>query len=161
MSFDLFLHRFQHGDSFPADRNAVLEVLRSYTNAEVDQFGFYLVDFEDGSCLELSSKQLQSDEVFSDCAFHLRDFSSAVIRFVYEVATAGDFVIVNAQSDGSDENPMAVLVTEAQREHLPEGLDENPKVALSYQGLAEALGANIESWQTYRNHVVNGDASEP
>jgi hypothetical protein len=153
MRFDLFLHRFHEGETAPADRDAVLAVLRRYCDANEDKFGFYLVEFDEGSRVEFSAQGLQSDEQFSGCAFHLRSFSAAVITFVYEVAVAGDFVIINAQGDGSFESPLSITVEASQSRHLPEGLGE-PRLVESPEALAMSLGADMAGWQAYRDHVL-------
>jgi hypothetical protein len=153
MSFDLFLHRFQEGETATADRDAVLAVLRRYCDAHEDEFGFYLVEFGDGSRVEFSAKGLQSDGEFSGCAFHLRSFSAAVVTFVYQVAVAGDFVIINAQGNGSFESPLCITVAVSQSRHLPEGLGE-PRLVESAAALAMSLGADMAGWQAYRDHVI-------
>ena len=153
MSFDLFLHRFHEGETAPADRDTVLAVLRRYCDADEDKYGFYLVEFDDGSHVEFSAKGLQSDGEFSGCAFHLRSFSAAVITFVYQVAIAGDFVIINAQGNGSLESPLSITVETLQSRHLPEGLGE-PRLVQSAEALAMSLGADMSGWQSYRDHVL-------
>lgn len=153
MSFDLFLNRFQEGETAPADRDAVLGVLRRYSDANADKYGFHLVELDDGSSVEFSAKGLHSDEEFSGCAFHLRSFSEAVITFVYQVAVAGDFVVINAQGNGSLESPLSIAVAASQSRHLPEGLGE-PQLAESAQALAKLLGAGIAGWKAYRDHAI-------
>lgn len=110
MSFDLYLQRFQEREPAPADRDAVMRVLRRYSRADGDKQGVYPVDFADGSSVEFSAKGLQSDEEFSGCAFHLRSSSAPVITFVYQVAVAGDFVVINAQGNGSLASPLSITV---------------------------------------------------
>jgi hypothetical protein len=154
MSFDLFLQRFQEGETAPTNRDAVLEVLRRYSGAKSDKYGFYVVEFEDSSCVEFSAKGLESEAEFSGCAFHLSSFSPAVITFVYQVAVAGDFVTINAQGNGSLESPLAILVVAAQSRHLPEGLGE-PQLVDSAEALAKLLGADMAGWEAYRNNVLS------
>lgn len=153
MSFDLFLVHLQDGEPAPADRQAVLDVVRRHTDASGDQFGFYNVPFDDGSHVELSTKTLESDDAFTDCAFHLRSFTAPVIGFVYDIAMAGDFMLVNPQGGGSDESPATIIVTEAQRRHLWEGC-ENPRLVASAEELGQVLGCDVAAWQAYRNQVV-------
>lgn len=158
MSFDLFLHRFQEGEPAPADRDAVMRVLRRYSRADGDKYGFYQVAFQDGSSVEFSAKGLQSDEEFSGCAFHLRSFSAHVITFVYQVAVAGDFVVINAQGKGSLESPLSITVEASQSRHLPEGLGE-PQLAESAQALAKFLGASIAGWEAFRDRALRWSGS--
>lgn len=58
MSFDLFLQRFKSGDSADVSRVKVLAALRRHSLVAADEFGFYLVDFPDGSSVEFSAKRL-------------------------------------------------------------------------------------------------------
>lgn len=160
MSFDLFLQRFQEGESAPADRDAVKRVLRHRSQSNADTYGFYAIEFEDGSSVEFSAKGLQSDGEFSGCAFHLRSFSAAVITFVYQVAVAGDFVVINPQGDGSPESPLSITVQASQSRHLPEGLGE-PQRAESAEALAKFLGAGIAGWEAYRDRALGLSAVSP
>ena len=156
MSFDIFLAHFQNGETAPADRAAVLAVLHQQTHDSADSYGFYNVGFCDGSDVEFSAKELEIDTgaEFSNCAFHLRDFSPEVITFVYQVAVAGDMVIINAQGrDDDPKNPLTILVDESQRAHLPEELG-GARFAESAESLGNLLGASVGEWQAYRDRVV-------
>ena len=161
MSFDLFLQRFHEGAVSAASKETVLRTLRRFTEVSVDQFGFYLVRLNDGSNAELSSLELEGEGIFSSCAFHLRDFTPEVFRLVFELAVAGNMVAINPQSDGSPENPTAILFAESQREHLPAELVDSSALASSVKQFAALLHAAISSWQHYRARVVDEKSEEP
>ena len=140
MSFDLFLQRFEGGSAAHAGREDVLAVVRRHRAEPPDEFGFYVVGFSDGSSVELSAKELERDGDFLGCAFHMHDFTPLVIAFVFAVARAGDFTIVNAQGADDPESPLLILTDPAQAAHLPQGLAEHPATCESAQRLAELLG---------------------
>ena len=72
---------------------------------------------------------------------------------MYQVAVAGDFVVINAQGKGSPESPLAITVEASQGRHLADGLGE-PRWAESAEALANFLGAGMAGWEAYRNHAL-------
>lgn len=154
MSFDLFLQRFESGESAQAGRIAVREVLRDCCKDPSDQFGFYNVKFRDGSHVEFSARGLESSESFTGCAFHIRGMSPEILSFVFTVAVVGDIVIFNAQGGDEPSSPLAILTSASQRIHLPEGAAANPVLCDSVHQLAELLGVGFEQWETYRDSVI-------
>jgi hypothetical protein len=151
MSFDLFLSGFEHGDVAPANRAAVLQTLRRHSDVQPDDFGFYRIEFTDGSSTELNCKELEGASEFTNCMFHMRSFSPAEIQLVYEVAVAGDMVIFNPQGDDSDESPSVILIHAAQRVQLTEQVAQKPRLIGSALELGVALGADVSRWQAYRD----------
>lgn len=145
MSFDLFLQRFQSGDSAEVSRVEVLAALRRHSKVAADRFGFYLIDFSDGSSVEFSAKELEGDGSFTGCAFHVRGFSKSIIEFIFDVAKSGDMVVLNAQGSGDTSNPVAILSDVSQAENLPaEGLP-NPVLCTSSEHLSELLGGRLST----------------
>ena len=155
MSFDLFVVHVKDGDAAPAERRPVLDVLDRYGNVERQDKGFYDAVFDDGSHVEFSAKGLETDEDFDVCAFYLRNFTFPIMRFIYEVAVAGDMVVVNAQGHGTEESPSTIIVNEGQRQHLwPDpGV---VRLVTSPLELAQALVGDVSAWQGYRDRVVAG-----
>ena len=153
MSFDLFLQAFDTGASAPIDRASVLAVLRQHNQDSADRFGFYLVQFADGSHIEFSAKGLESGEDFTGCAFHIRGFSPAALSFIYDVATVGNMVIFNAQGSDTVSDPLVMLTAPSQLAHLPEGAGANPVLCSSAVELARLLGVGFEKWENYRDQV--------
>jgi len=96
VSFDLYLQRFKSGGSAEVSRAEVLAVLRRHSQVAADRFGFYLVDFPDGSSVEFSAKGLEDEESFTGCAVLVQGFSQSIVDFVFDVAKTGDMVILNA-----------------------------------------------------------------
>ncbi|MBE1161773.1 hypothetical protein [Dyella acidiphila] len=154
MSFDLYLQRFKSGGSAEVSRTEVLAVLRRHTQVAADRFGFYLVDFPDGSSVEFSAKGLEDEESFTGCAFLVRGFSQSIVDFVFDVAKTGDMVILNAQGTGDASNPVAILTDTSQAKNLPtEGLP-NPVICESGKHLSELLGVGYQHWREFRDQVT-------
>jgi hypothetical protein len=154
VSFDIFLERLAAGDSVPADRSNVLKVLRKHCQDSGNAFGFYNVEFSDGSHVEFSAKHLESDGAFTGCAFHLRGFTPLIIAFVFEVAVAGDMIIFNAQGRDTPDEPLAILVNQSQLTQLPTAAASHPVFCSSPYRLAELLGIGIEKWTEFRDTAI-------
>jgi hypothetical protein len=154
MSFDLHLERFQFGESAQVDRVEVLRLLRQYCQDSADRFGYYLLRFPDDADVEFQAKGLESGGDFSGCGFHLRQFSSAIVTFVFDLAQAGDMVIFNCQGGGSPESPLAILVAESQRTHLPQAAVRHAILCTSRRYLSQLLGFDFERWSQLRDAAI-------
>ena len=155
MSFDLYVVHLENGDPAPAERRPVLDAFGQHGNVERHGDGFYDAFFDDGSHVQFSSKGLETDEDFDICGFQLRNFTFPIMRFIYEVAVAGDMMVVNAQGHGTEESPSTIIVSEGQRQHLW----RDPgvvRVVTSPVELAQALVGDVSAWQGYRDQVVVG-----
>lgn len=156
MSFDLILIHMKDGAEAEADRGRVLAVLNAYP----DRFGnadSYDVSFEDGSHLEFSASGLTHGESFTKCSFTMRSFSYPIAKFVYQIATAGNFSMINCQGGSKGEFPFVILIDEAQRAHLWEDPGESIGIAHSAVDLAALLWGSAQEWQQYRNQVLGGN----
>jgi hypothetical protein len=153
MSFDLHLEHFRLGESAQVDRVEVLRLLRQYCQDPAGRFGQYLLRFPDHAVVEFHAKGLESGGDFSGCGFHLRGFTSAVLTFVFDLALAGDMVIFNCQAGDSPESPMAILVNESQRTHLPQVL-RHPILCTSPGHLSQLLGSDFVSWSQLREAAI-------
>jgi hypothetical protein len=160
VSFDLFLQRLENGISAEANRPALLAILRQVCPDPGDRFGFYQIEFSDGSHLEFSAKGLEEEGSFTGCAFHLRGFTLDIIDFVYSVATGGDLVIFNAQGGKGTGAPLTILVNESQRVHLPERLVGEAELCSSANHLAMLLGVTFSDWQSFRDQVVGRNSNK-
>ncbi|PWT86620.1 MAG: hypothetical protein C5B56_12145 [Proteobacteria bacterium] len=151
MSFDVFLQRFADGESAHVDRRPVREVLKSANYRGPDDFGVYVVAFPDGVEVEFSAKGLESGESFKGCAFHIRGFGDGLIKFMFDVARAGDMVIIPTMED----NPL-VLVSEQQKKNVPVDLQESfQSIVVDSAGeLGAVLSGGFEGWCAYRDQVL-------
>jgi hypothetical protein len=150
MSFDVYLQRFEGGEPAEADRASVLAALRTVKHTDFDEFGFSIVTFEDGVEVEFSAGGLDSNESFTHCAFHIRDLSDKLVKFVFDIAKAGDMVVIPIMEDAT-----VGLVGDAQQNQLPQEMRGDFKVARlqSAQELGLLLKGGFETWVGYRADV--------
>jgi len=159
MSFDLILVHLQDGDPAPAARRPVLDVFDRCGKVERHGDGFYDAFFDDGSHVQFSASGLETDDEFNCCVFNLRNFTFPIMRFIYEVAVAGDMVVVNLQGHGTEESPSTIIVNEGQRQHL--WADPGVvRLVTSPLELAQALVGDVSAWQGYRDQVVGAAAKD-
>jgi hypothetical protein len=161
MSFDVFLQRFKGGEPAEADRVSVLEVLRAEKHTEFDQFGFSIVTFHDGIDVEFSASGLESNDSFTGCAFHVRGFGEALVKFMFDVARAGDMVILPAM-----EGAPVGLVSDAQQCESPLEMQSDFRLARlqSAHDLGLLLKDGFEAWSNYREAIqrkADPDSSAP
>jgi hypothetical protein len=157
VSFDVFLQRFANGASAEVDRRSVRKVLAAATYRGPDDFGFYVVAFPDGVEVEFSAKGLESGESFTGCAFFIRGFGDGLMKFMLDIARAGDMVIIPAMEG----NPL-VLVSEEQKKNVPADLQENFQsiVVRSAGELGAVLGGGFEGWSKYRDQVLRQSTTQ-
>ena len=130
MSFDVFLQRFEYGASAAVRREAVREVLGRASCHGPDEFGFYLITFPEGVEVEFSARGLESDETFTGCAFHIGRFGDGLMKFILDVARAGDMVIVPAMEG----NPLILVSKDQQFQVPPEVLEQLRPVVVESSG---------------------------
>jgi hypothetical protein len=158
MSFDLHLQHFFQGNSAPVDPTPVMEVLAREKYTGPDQFGFYRVEFRDGITFEFNASGVSGQGPFSGCVFHVRGMGRHLVRFVFDVARAGEFVIFNCQGDDSQESPVVIMVSADQPAHLPADLVvqyESRLVCTSPEILGTLLMSGYDEWQDYRDQIVD------
>ena len=159
VSFDLHLQRFAAGESAPIDPSPVAAVLARQRYVRPDDFGFYIVEFEDGTSVEFNAGWLDGRGPFNGCAFHIRGTGPELFAFVFELASAGDFIIFNAQGDDTADSPVLILVRPGQEAELPAEVGnryQTQVVCRSGAMLGHLLFPDYEQWQAYRDQVVGG-----
>jgi hypothetical protein len=156
MSFDVILVHFQDGESAPADRQAVLSAVRSYAGVTVNEAGGYDVPLRHGARIELWASDLESDGVFSSCAFHLHGMAVQHCEFILDIARAGDMVMFNAQGSDTPENPVLILSAAEQAFHVTKDMYKNAIVAENGAHLLLLLEGTFESWHAYRVQIMAG-----
>jgi hypothetical protein len=156
MSFDIFLQKFSDGQPVEVDRQPVSTVLQTFKFSGPDKFGYYIVDFPDGSTVEFSAKGLDGSTGFTSCAFHIHRMSPLLVSFILEIAKAGDLVILSAMEDF-----VPILSSQEQRQQLPLDLAQNdpePVVCGSAAELESLLSRGYAGWQTYRDQITKRSA---
>ena len=154
MSFDVFLQKFVRGEPAKANRESVRAVLSTQDFSGPDDFGFYDVRFTDGSEVEFSASGLSGESDFAACAFHIRGMSQRLVSFIWDIAKAGEMVILPAMDDF-----VPILSSLEQHNHLPQDLARDfpvPVVCKSPAELESLLVGGYSGWQRYRNQVIDG-----
>jgi len=157
MSFDVFLARFVDGDPAEVNRGAVRNVLESVAHGPADEFGFYVIEFPDGTQVDFSASGLDRSEDFTTCAFHIggSGIGDHLVKFIFDVAKAGGMVILVPMDE-----LVVMLTAPEQGNHLPADVLENKPELVpcgSELELAAVLSRGYEGWSKYRDFVV-GDA---
>jgi hypothetical protein len=159
MSFDLHLAHFTAGDSAAIDPAPVAAVLARERHTGPDDFGFYCVEFADGTSVELNASGLDGKDSFCGCAFHIHGIGPALVDFVFDIARAGDFVIFNSQGEDSPESPVLILVSPGQETNVPADVVaqyQSRPVCTSGTMLGSLLFHGYDEWQAYRDRIVGG-----
>jgi hypothetical protein len=157
MSLDIFLQRFSAGKEAEVQREPVLTVLQTTKFSGPDDFGFYIITFPDGVDVEFSAKGLEQSESFTGCTFIIRGMGTHLIKFIFDIAVAGDMAILPAM-----ENVRVILTAEHQERELPQDLHEDwlpPILCGSANELELLLIDGHSCWQVYREQVA-GKLSE-
>lgn len=154
MSFDVFLQRFDGGEPGIVDRDRVRAVLEGHEFTGPDEFGFYDVSFSDGIHVEFSASGLADGNDFDGCAFHIRSMSPELARFMWEIATEGDMVILPAVEDF-----FPIVSSPGQASSLPSDMrrDYPPVVCGSAAELDSLLSGGYSGWKGYLEQI--SDAS--
>jgi hypothetical protein len=152
MSFDVFLQRSVAGKPAQVNREPVLAVLKSNKYDGPDKFGYYIVEFPDGGDVEFSAKGLEATDDFTGCSFSIHGVSAHLSEFMFEIAKAGDMVMLPAMEDF-----VSILTRGAQREELPVELannDPEPVLCGSPEELESLLSGGYNGWKKYRDEVL-------
>jgi hypothetical protein len=100
--------------------------------------------------IRLEAATLESNELFSSCAFHLRGFSLDYCNFILKLALAGDMVIFDAQGKDDPKNPVLILSHESQASQVPAGMYTHTVLARDGLHLYTLLDGSYEGWERYR-----------
>jgi len=157
MSFDVILIKFSAGMPAKSNREAVLAVLNAAKFQGPNDHDFYVVEFADGYSVELYSNGLHGEGEFTGCTFFMRGMSPDLVRFVFDMAKAGDMVMLPTM-----ENFVPILSSPGQQNELPKDLAENeipPVLCRSPEELWALLVDGYDGWKKYRDQMV-GDNRE-
>jgi hypothetical protein len=151
MSFDVFLQRFVGGEPAEVHKESVRAILMARPHSGPDEYGYFIVTFPDGVDVELSAKGLDGSGSFTSCAFHVRGLSCNLAAFIFEVAKAGDMVVLPAMKDF-----VPILSAAEQRNELPLDLqagEREPVLCRSASELEVLLSGGDSAWQKYLNQI--------
>lgn len=123
VSFDVFFQRFRDGDADPGGGAEMRQVLQPFVVREEPEHHFALIEYGDGSAdVYLDGDDMMVNHVSGDSPWDL----------LVEGARAADWVIMPAGCS-------TCITVEAQRAHLPEGLDEDVTLVRSGAELLSAI----------------------
>ena len=148
MSFDIHLIRFAKGRACELPRESVRAALHGYTFRQLS-LDSYDVQFQDGSHVEFDAHGLSGSAAFNGCVFWIRGMSDAIIRFVFEVARAGETVLFPTMEG----NP-CILVRPGQNVELPPDLDLPLAECYTPEQLGRFVADGYQDWSRYRDHVM-------
>lgn len=155
MSYDISVQKIVDGDRglcTPEEARACVQLLRTITTEEPDEFNFLELEFDDGSSVEVS---IWDDETaIAGCMLFTRGISEALVKFMFDLATAGNFVILDTGGADTPDSPVAIVTSEDLLATIGDDLFEYPKVCKSASELSAILGLSSEEWLAYRDHVV-------
>jgi len=157
MSFDVFLQRFVGGEPAEVNGESVRAVLIASSHSGPDEYGYFIVKFPDCVDVEMSAKGLDGSSSFTGCAFHVRGMSSNLAAFIFEIAKAGDMVVLPAM-----EEFVPILSAPEQRNELPPDLqasERGPIWCKSATELEVLLSGGYAAWQKYLSQVLKPDGS--
>ncbi len=155
MSYDVFLQRFKAGKPAKVNLERLRAVLDSADHTGPDDFGFYIVRFQDGAQVELSARGLDGQGEFQGCAFHVRATSDQAIQFIHDMARAGDMVILADTDD-----PVLILTDPKQDSQLPDDVFEaypEAVVCRSATELRQLLEGGYPEWSRHRDAAAEDE----
>ena len=124
MSFDVYFQRFVHGDADPGGGEQMHHVLQPFIVREEPEHHFALVKVGDGT----ADVYLDGDDMMANRISGERPWDLLVV----EGARAAGWVILPVGCP-------TCITDEAQREHLPEGLDEDVALVATGEELLRVI----------------------
>lgn len=138
MSYDISLQKIQNGDSgicSPEEAEACIKLLETVNAYKPDEFSFVILEFKDGSSVEVG---LWKDEkAITGCTFFTRGISLCIVEFIYNMAVAGNFVILDTGGEDTPENPIAIMTSRSVLEDVGAEVFENPRLCKDIKELTE------------------------
>ncbi|WP_417378896.1 hypothetical protein [Gimesia sp.] len=138
------------GECVAEDERERLQKLFAKKGAQQpDEFGCYLVEFEDGTGLELFFDGLAEGSEFSGGMAALRSLTTDIASFLYTVADQGNLVILPAMED------MRPIVTSAENAERVSSRWPETVLISSTEELMQILSGGFGDWSEFRDRVVN------
>jgi len=156
MSFDISVHRIVDGKSPPCnpkEAQACIDLLANITSGQADDFNFLYLEFEDGSGTEVSIWEDPNN--ITHATFFTRGLSASILGFIYDLAVAGNMMILNMQGSDSSEHPIAIAPNETIKSLIGEAGFEHIVVCSGPEELAKFLGASFSDWSNFRDKALN------
>ncbi|WP_417387532.1 hypothetical protein [Gimesia sp.] len=133
------------------ERSRLQELFAQQGAAEPDDFGCYLIEFEDGTGIELFFSGLADNPDFNGGMAALRSLTTNIVSFLFAVADQGNLVILPAMDE------MRPLVTSAENAERVLSRWSDTVVVSSPAELLQILSGGFGDWSDYRDRVVNDE----
>lgn len=141
MSYDISLQKIQNGDSSVCtaeEAEACINLLKTVNTNKPDEFNFVTLEFEDGSFVEVSL--WEDEKAITGITFFTRGISLCMAEFIYNMAVAGNFVILDTGGVDTPESPIAIMTSRSVLEDLGAKVFENPLLCKDIKELTEIWG---------------------
>ena len=169
MSFDILMHSSHHSgrksevfDPFTGgtrvtaiddpltdeERTAVQLLLSQYGAESADECGYYTPTFDDGTSIILHFEGLVDDPKFLGGMISLRANSDAIVKFLFEIADAGNFVMI-PMMEGNPEIDTKKTTADSVSGRMPDIL-----VAQSAEDIALIISPGFEAWDRCRKRAT-------
>lgn len=141
MSFDLF---YMSSQPMTADEvSAVQTLLDEAKTTGPDEYGCYVVEFQDGGGAEVFASNLSEGFMVS-----VGGFSPTFLDFLFQLLKAGNLLMCPAMEDA-----VTVGASESSFEEAPDDLPQ--RVVCNSPGeLGILLSKGFDGWKRYRDQVV-------
>lgn len=156
MSYDIILQKIVEGECpacSPQEAKACIELVYSETKNRPTQYENVVLELKDGSLLEMNGWADENDIV--SCSFSIRDISNEVFEFIYKMADAGKFVIIDCQASDTPDSPIAIGLSEDIFEQAGEDAFRHPQVCSNPKQLSVLLGVTLDKWAELRDKALS------
>jgi hypothetical protein len=134
----------------PAELKAVKQVLKRAAGRGPDVIGCHVVRLPDGSQAEVFATELANG-----CVVVLRGFTARLLRFLFDLLKAGDWVMIPVM-----EEAVAITTSPGSMKGVP---TDFPRVVVcnSAEELGTLLSGGVRAWEQNRDHVVGDVRGQP
>lgn len=131
-----------------AERAAVCNLLASAGAASPDEFGCYVVEFEDGGSAEVFASELAGSEQCDGLMVSLHGLTPGTCAFLWQLCHDGGMAATPIMEDE------VVVVATAEQLKQVRGRWPDAIVVGSPEELGHLLSGGVAVWQAYRDQVV-------
>lgn len=155
MSHDIFLQRLKHGESGICsleESQACIDLLAPVIPKGEDPRTCEIITLPNGHRAEVSPG-FENDRM-TNITFYLRGFSDDMAGFIFSLAQAGDFIILDSGGEDTTERPVAYAPNQAALDRMGVETIENPCLCSNKEQFIQMIKGGYEAWKTYRDFVI-------
>jgi len=145
MSYDISLYRIKNGEIVfctPEEAAACINLLKTVYTNKLYEDNRVVMQFEDGSSVEVGL--WEDEKAITGLTFHTRGISLCMAEFIYNMAVAGNFVILDTGGDDTLENPLALMTSTSVLEEVGVNEFENPRLCKDVKDFIDFWGIKPE-----------------